>query len=86
MTIYKRVGIEDLAFHDLCATCITEWFEQGMMPHEVMYLAGHSSIDTTLKYYVGIRRSMLEWACAASQRALGKDFGSHLAVAAKKAG
>jgi len=86
MTICKRVGIEDLAFHDLCATCITEWFEQGMMPHEVMYLAGHSGIDTMMNYYVGIRQSIIERARAASQRALGKDFGSHLAVFAKKAG
>lgn len=54
--ICKKAAVEGVTFHDLRATCITEWFEQGMMPHEVQRLAGHSSIDTTMNYYVGIRR------------------------------
>ena len=68
--ICKRAAVEAVTFHDLRATCITEWFEQGMMPHEVQRLAGHSSIDTTMKYYVGIRESMIDRAREASSAAL----------------
>ena len=68
--ICKRAGVEGVTFHDLRATCITEWFEQGMMPHEVQRLSGHASIDTTVKYYVGIRESMIDRAREASSAAL----------------
>ena len=68
--ICKRAAVEGVTFHDLRATCITEWFEQGMMPHEVQRLAGHSSIDTTMNYYVGIRESMIGRARVASSAAL----------------
>ena len=77
--ICKRAAVEGVTFHDLRATCITEWFEQGMMPHEVQRLAGHSSIETTMNYYVGIRESMIDRARLASNAALGTDFGTHLA-------
>ena len=68
--ICKRAGISGGTFHDLRATCITEWFENGMMPHEVQRLAGHSSIDTTMNYYVGIREAMIDRAKQASSAAL----------------
>jgi integrase len=79
MAVCKRARLEDVTFHDLRSTCITEWMEQGMMPHEVQRLAGHSSIETTMNYYVGIRESMLQRAREASRAALGTDFGTHLA-------
>jgi len=77
--ICGKAGVDDACFQDVRATCITEWFEQGIMPHEVQRLAGHSSIDTTMKYYVGIRETMLARARQASSDALGEDFGTHLA-------
>ncbi len=43
------------------------------MPHEVQRLAGHSSIETTMKYYVGIWDEMIDKARHASQLALGND-------------
>ena len=43
------------------------------MSHEVQRLAGHSSIETTMKYYVGIRDEMIDKARHASQLALGDD-------------
>ena len=43
------------------------------MPHEVQRLAGHSSIETTMKYYVGIRDSMIGRARQASSAALGAN-------------
>ena len=66
----KHAGISDVAFHDLRATCITEWFEQGLMPHEVQRLAGHSSIETTMRYYVGYRDTLIDRARQASTAAL----------------
>ena len=71
--ICKQAGIDDVTFHDLRSTCITEWFEQGMMPHEIQRLAGHSSIETTMKYYVGIRETMIDRARQASSTALSGD-------------
>ncbi len=68
--ICKIAGILDGTFHDLRATCITEWFENGMMPNEVQRPAGHSSIDTTTNYYVGIREAMIDRARQASSAAL----------------
>ncbi len=49
-----------------------------MMPHEVQRLAGHASINTTMKYYVGIRESMLDRARKASVAALGQDSVANL--------
>ena len=80
--ICKHAGIDDVTFHDLRSTCITEWFEQGMMPHEVQRLAGHSSIETTMKYYVGIRESMIGRARDASSAALG---GNSIATSLQQA-
>ena len=71
--ICKSAGVENVTFHDLSATCITEWLEQGLMSHEVQRLAGHASIETTMKYYVGIRESMIDRARLVSVAALGED-------------
>ena len=43
------------------------------MPHEIQRLAGHSSIETTMKYYVGIRETMIGRAREASSAALSVD-------------
>ena len=48
------------------------------MPHEVQRLAGHASINTTMKYYVGIRESMIDRASQASSAALGEDSVANL--------
>jgi len=69
--ILKRAGINSGTFHDLRRTCITEWLENGLQPHEVQRLAGHSSVETTMNYYTAIRSSLLERARAASQESIG---------------
>ena len=74
LVICRNAAVENVTFHDLRATCITEWFEQGLMPHEVQRLAGHASIETTMNYYVGIRESMIDRARQASVAALGENF------------
>ena len=68
--ICRKAGMLDVTFHDLRATCIKEWFENGMMPYEVQRLAGHSSIETTMNYYVGIRKVMIDRPREASSAAL----------------
>ena len=81
----KNAKVEKVTFHDLRATCITEWFEMGLMPHEIQRLAGHSSIETTMKYYVGIREEMIDRAREASSTALNPDFVTKLLHRSKKA-
>jgi integrase len=76
-TIFKKAGIEDGTFHDLRSTCITEWLEKGLMPHEVKELAGHADINTTMNHYVGIRESLIDKARDASTAALGADSSAH---------
>ncbi len=71
-TIFRKAGIENGTFHDLRSTCITEWLEKGLMPHEVKELAGHADINTTMNYYVGIRESLIDRAREASSAALPK--------------
>ena len=69
--ILKRSGVKRATFHDLRRTCITEWLENGLQPHEVMQLAGHSSVDTTMKYYAATRDSLLERARNISHEVIG---------------
>ena len=82
--IVKRARITYAVFRDLRSTCITEWFEKGLLPHEVQKLAGHADINTTMKYYVGIRESLIDRARGASRAALGEHFSAHFVRARRK--
>ncbi|MHC4397778.1 MAG: tyrosine-type recombinase/integrase [Planctomycetota bacterium] len=73
--ILKRAEIKTGTFHDLRRTCITEWLESGLQPHEVMRLAGHSDVETTMRYYVAIRRSLIDKARLASNDCLVNNRG-----------
>ena len=68
--IRRRAGVDEGTFHDLRRTCITEWLENGLEPHEVRKLAGHASIETTMRYYVATRRALNDKAREASQKVL----------------
>ncbi len=68
--VCKRAGVVDGTFHDLRATCVTDWFEQGLLPHEVQKLAGHASIDTTMRYYVAVKDTIVDRARVASSQSL----------------
>lgn len=46
--------------HQLRHTCITQWVESGMEFKEVQYLAGHSTLEMTLKVYSHYRRKSRE--------------------------
>lgn len=72
--IMKRAKVKG-TFHDLRKTCITEWAEK-LAPHEAMSLAGHSNIETTLKYYIAIRQSLVTRARLVATEALTSSSGS----------
>ena len=61
-------GVPEDDFHALRKTCITNWLEDGVPPHEVQQLAGHSSIETTMKYYAKVDRSAIDRARKTSAR------------------
>jgi len=69
-----KASIKDADFHDIRKTCITEWLEQGLGPHEVQKLAGHSDINTTMDYYVEVRESLIDRARKASEKSLKGNF------------
>ena len=69
--ILQRAKISDGCFHDLRKTAITTWFLSGLVPNEVKRLAGHSDIETTLRYYAACRPDIVDrarqaWAIGAT--------------------
>lgn len=55
--------------HQLRHTCITQWVESGMQVKQVQYLAGHSTLEMTLRVYTHYRRRSQEDEVAASVNA-----------------
>lgn len=55
--IIKRKSGVSGTFHDLRKTCITHWLREGsgLSVKEVMKLAGHAEVDTTMRYYAAAR-------------------------------
>ncbi len=51
-TAKKIAKIDDLHFHDLRRTAITRWIQNGTPLPLAGKLAGHTQLQTTLKYYV----------------------------------
>ncbi len=54
IAIVKKAGIKYCTIHDLRRTFITHLAESGVSAIVVKELAGHDSIETTLKYYTNI--------------------------------
>ncbi len=65
--IRKRAGIETGTFHDLRRTCLSNWVGQGLSLHEVKELAGHTKIETTERFYLAVRKDVLDRARTASE-------------------
>ncbi len=65
--IRKLAGIETGTFHDLRRTCLSNWVAQGLSLHEVKELAGHASIETTERFYLAVRKDVVDRARAASE-------------------
>lgn len=71
--ILKRAHVGKRKFHDLRATTLTNWFNQGMSEYEVVRLAGHSSFATTHRFYLAVsRQNLLDKARRASHRSLAR--------------
>ena len=59
--ILIRAGIRKKGkFHDCRSTALSNWFEKGLSEYEVMKLAGHSTFDTTHKFYLAIKNDYLD--------------------------
>ena len=68
--ILSYSGIEDAEFHDIRRTCITNWFRNGLSEYDVMTMAGHSSFETTRKFYLAVRDDLIEKTKTASSKAI----------------
>ena len=67
--ILQRARVAAGTFHDLRKTYLTEMAESGLPMHWLQKLAGHSSYQTTMTYYVAVReKKMLIEARRLSQR------------------
>jgi len=82
--IRDLAGIETGTFHDLRRTCLSNWIVQGLSLHEVKDLAGHASIETTERFYLAVRKDVLERARAASEASGKGQFVARLLRASSK--
>jgi len=55
----RRAGIAPCTLHDLRRSCITNWARE-LPAHVAQRLSGHSSLETTVKYYLTVREEDLE--------------------------
>jgi len=76
--IRQQAGIETGTFHDLRRTCLSHWATHGLSLHEVKELAGHSQIQTTERFYLAVRKDVLDRARAASETSRKGDSVAHL--------
>ncbi len=59
--IFLRAGIRKKGkFHDCRSTALSNWFAQGLSEYEIMRLAGHSSFETTHKFYLSIKKDYID--------------------------
>ena len=77
LSILERANIQEGTFHDLRRTCITNWFANGLSEFEVMVLAGHSSFETTRKFYLAVRKDIIDRARQASSESLKSISVAH---------
>ena len=72
-TLMRKAGIEEGEFHDLHRTCLSNWLASGLSEFEVMKLAGHSSFETTHRFYLAIQDDLIDKARNASMSLLDKN-------------
>ncbi|MHC4064332.1 MAG: site-specific integrase [Planctomycetota bacterium] len=56
----RPAGVPEDDVHALRKTAIANWLEAGVPPHEVQKMAGHSSVQTTMRYNVKVNRSAID--------------------------
>jgi integrase len=76
--IRTRAGIASGTFHDLRRTCLSNWIVQGLSLREVKELAGHAGIETTDRFYLAVRKDVVDRARAASEASRKGDSVAHL--------
>ncbi|MCP4713032.1 MAG: site-specific integrase [Planctomycetes bacterium] len=78
LRILAHASIDQGTFHDLRRTSITNWFAHGLSEFEVMVLAGHSTFETTRKFYLAVRKDIIDRARQASTESLKSISVAHL--------
>jgi len=68
--IMAKADIGKGEFHDLRRTCLTNWLVNGLSEYDVMTMAGHASFETTRRFYLAVRKDLLNRARKASSAAL----------------
>ena len=76
--IRRRAGIGSGTFHDLRRTCLSNWIVEGLSLHEVKELAGHAGIETTDRFYLAVRKDVVDRARAASEASRKGHFVARL--------
>ena len=66
--ILKAADVPADAFHSLRKSCITNWLEAGVPPHEVQAMAGHADLTTTMTYYAKVGGDAMRRVREASER------------------
>jgi len=66
--IRTLAGIDYGEFHDLRRTCLSNWLENGLSEFDVMTLAGHSKFETTRRFYLAIRKDLIDRARVISEQ------------------
>ena len=61
-----KAGIEMGEFYDLRRNCLTNWLANGLSEYDVMTMAGHASFETTRRFYLAVRKDLLDRARKAS--------------------
>jgi integrase len=76
--IRAQAGIASGTFHDLRRTCLSNWIVRGLSLHEVKELAGHAGIETTDRFYLAVRKDVVDRARAASEASQQGHFVARL--------
>jgi len=66
--IQRKAGIRKGTFHDLRRTCLKDFLDNGLGEYDVMNLAGHSTFETTHKFYLLVSGCLLQRARIATER------------------
>ena len=66
-----RKGLPKVRFHDLRRSALSIMASQEVLPHDLMRIAGHSKIATTMEIYVDSKDDALDAAALKMGQALG---------------
>lgn len=71
----ERRGFPGVTLHTLRRTYVTALAAHGVPPKDAQYLAGHSSLQTTLSYYTGVTEDVHDRGREAVSAAFGTTGG-----------